>query len=258
MAQTPSDKKGQDASRKSKKKRHRNSRVKSRKDEPLPDAQTQRGNNAGVLPKGKERAKVGRARNPPNAEDISNSDNAAKLTELRPSLLELREAFKKTAPKHQIDSAIKTASRASTMASALSQTTSAGPSTPGRRSEATTPRKSCDLTPDWRLTVATGHQDTSGFQLPPSGHVSVSKENPGGRTLLRTLRNIISGQPLAYCVVALVVVALAVLAVILNAILNRVHAKKREVSPSFTAITNPPQHVKGVVGHRERTAQTVP
>ncbi|KAL3206778.1 hypothetical protein MRX96_039902 [Rhipicephalus microplus] len=94
--------------------------------------------------------------------------------------------------------------------------------------------------------------------FPPSGHVSVSKENPGGRTLLQTLRNIISGQPLAYCVVALVVVALAVLAVILNAILNRVHAKKREVSPSFTAITNPPQHVKGVVGRRERTAQTVP
>ncbi|KAL1426419.1 hypothetical protein MTO96_003420 [Rhipicephalus appendiculatus] len=219
MAEAPGDKKGQDASKKGKKKRPRNPRKKSRKQELRPDAQAQRGTNAGVLPKGKERAKVGRAENLPKAADIANSDDSAKLTELRPSLLELRESFKKTAPKHQVDSAIKKASKTSTMASGQSQTT-----------------------------------------CPPYGHVSVSKESSGGRTLLRTLRNIMSGQSLAYCVVALVVLALAVLAVILTAMLSRLHAMKREVSSPFTASTNPPQRVKGVVGMglRGRTALTVP
>ncbi|XP_037515714.1 uncharacterized protein LOC119392844 [Rhipicephalus sanguineus] len=260
MAEAPGDKKGQDASKKSKKKRRRNSRKNSRKEEPRKDTQTQKSTNAGVVPKGKEKAKVGRAECLPNAGVIANSDDSAKLTKFRPSLLELREAFRKTAPKHQIDSASRKASDTSTMASGQSQTTSVGPSTPGKRSEATSPGKSRDLSQDWRLLVTIGHHNTGGFQVPQSGLVSVSKESSGARSILRTLRNVMSGQWLAYCVVALVVLALVVLVVILTAILSRMHAKKREVSSSVTAITSPPRHVKGAVDVdlRERTTLMVP
>lgn len=251
MAEAPGDQnKGQDANRKSKKKRQQQQPKKSVKEDAQRDGQLQKDTKAGKVPEGKEGAKVGNAERLPKslpAKDSAEPNNPRTLTKLRPSLLALREAFRKLAPKPKMDMGGRKISVVSSSMASGPSSPASGPSTPAGRSTVVSPIRSHEHSQEGHSIVDIG-RNKNGNQSPTSGHVS-----PSNSTAVRSLPrnfsgNITGGRLLAYCVAALVMLAVAVLlVVIMTMIFKRMPSKKQEVSSSVTTVTSPHQ-VKGGVG----------
>ncbi|XP_075547433.1 uncharacterized protein LOC142581873 [Dermacentor variabilis] len=259
MAEAPGDQnRGQDANQKGKKKRHHQQRKKPLCEDAQQGAQPQKDTKAGMVTEGKEGAKVRNAESLPKprpAKDSAVPNDPRTLTKLRPSLLALRDAFRKMAPKPKMDMGSRKISVASSMASGPSQAAAAGP--PAGRSTIASATRSHQRSREGHSTVCIG-PDKSGDHSPTSGRVSASTST-GVRSLLKsyTAGNMPSGRSLAFCVAALVVLALAVLVVILTAILGRMHSKKQAVSSSATTVAIP-HHVKAGVGADGHHRSTLP
>ncbi|XP_070394084.1 uncharacterized protein [Dermacentor albipictus] len=109
MAEAPVDQnRGPDANRKGKKKRHRQQRKRPLCEDAQQGAQPRKDTKADMVIEGKEGAKVRNAESLPKprpAKDSAVPNDPRTLTKLRPSpsLMALKDAFRKTAPKPKMD-----------------------------------------------------------------------------------------------------------------------------------------------------------